>query len=102
VTPAPRWAVAIGLVALLAACGSQSRVATCDDYAGADPIARKMMISDELQRHGLDYARSDLHLKVNEAIAQHCGPLDPFGHVKAKRNGDEPFSSSVNWAGLQP
>ncbi len=68
----------------------------------ADPIARKMMLSDELQQHGLDYARTDLHLRVGEAIARHCGRIDPYGHVKAVRNGGEPFAATVNWAGLSP
>ena len=37
-----------------------------------------------------------------EAIARHCGPIDPYGHVKAPRNGDEPFTATVNWTGLNP
>ncbi len=93
--------LAVGLVLSLSACGAGGSAPTCDDFANADPIARKMMISDELQKHGLDYARTDLHLRVNEAVVQHCGPLDPYGHVRAKKNGTQPFAATVNWAGLQ-
>jgi hypothetical protein len=98
---APVLALAIGLLSALLGCSGDGRAPTCDDYANADPIARKMMVSDELQRHGLDYARTDLHLMVNDAVAQHCGPLDPYGHVKARKNGSQPFAATVNWAGLQ-
>ena len=98
---APGLALAVAVLSALSACGAGSPAPTCDDYANADPIARKMMVSDELQRHGLDYARTDLHLMVNDAVAQHCRPLDPYGHVKARKNGSQPFAATVNWAGLQ-
>lgn len=95
------FVLVVGLISILGACGADGRAPTCDDYAKADPIMRKMMVSDELQRHGLDYARTDLHLMVNDAVVQHCGALDPYGHVKAKKNSDQPFAATVNWAGLQ-
>ncbi len=97
-----RAVLAAILLLAVTACGSSGSGPTCDTYSMADPIARKMMVSDELQRHGLDYARTDLHNAVMEAIARHCGPIDPYGHVKAPRNGDEPFTATVNWTGLNP
>jgi hypothetical protein len=98
---APGLALAVAVLFALLGCGAGSREPTCDDYANADPIARKMMVSDQLQRHGLDYARTDLQLRVIDAVAQHCGSLDPYGHVKARKNGSQPFAATVNWAGLQ-
>ncbi len=60
-----------------------------------------MMVSDALQQHGLDYACTDLHLGVIGAVSQHCGPLDPDGHVRAQKNGSQPFAATVNWVGLR-
>lgn len=92
----------LGMTVLLAVtgCAGSGSGPTCDDYSMADPIARKMMVSEELQRHGLDYARSDLQIAVMDAVARHCGPIDPYGHVRAQRNGAQPFAATVNWAGL--
>ena len=87
---------------VLSGCGADRSAPTCDEYAYADPIARKMMVSDELQQHGLDYADVQLQLRVAESVVRHCGPVDPFGRVrKAEKNGGQPFAATVNWAGLQ-
>lgn len=88
------------VVAGVTGCGGPEANTSCDDYSQADPIARKMLVSDELQKHGLDYARTDLQIAVMQAVAQHCGPIDPFGHVGAQKNGDQPFAATVNWVGL--
>ncbi len=93
--------VVLTVMLAVTGCGGSVSDPTCDDYAMADPVARKMMVSEELQRHGLDYARSDLQLAVMEAVARHCGPIDPYGHVKAQRNGGQPFAATVNWEGLR-
>ena len=94
-------AVVTALIVVLGGCGHGGSAPTCDDYANADAKSREMMVSDQLQQHGLDYARPDLQIAVNAAARQQCGPFNPDGHEKAKKNGSLPFAATVNWVGLQ-
>lgn len=93
--------VAAAVVVVLGACGHSAAAPTCADYAGADAKAREMMVSDQLQRHGLDHTRPDLQAAVNAAAIRQCGPLHSDGHDTATRNASQPFAATVNWAGLQ-
>jgi len=95
-----RLCAVVAAAAMLSGCAAGSPP-TCDDYAQADPIARKMMISDELQQHGLEPANPTLQIQVAESVVRQCGPVDPYGHVPAQKNGSQPFAETVNWAGLR-
>ena len=94
-------AVAAALVLVFSGCGHSASAPTCADYANADAKTREMMVSDQLQQHGLDHTRAELQAAVNAAAIRQCGPLHPDGHDTATRNSSQPFAATVNWAGLQ-